>query len=62
MSQQAQILNSLKKGHKLTAMNALRLFNCFRLAARIQELRERGYDIKSTIKQVDGKRFSEYWL
>jgi biotin operon repressor len=62
MSQQAQILATLKKGQKLTAMNALRLFNCFRLAARIQELRERGYDIKSTIKHVDGKRFAEYRL
>jgi hypothetical protein len=62
MTQSAQILSALKKGKKLTAIKALRDFGCFRLAARINELRDKGYDIKSRLKPVDGKRIAEYWI
>lgn len=38
-SQTARIKAALLKGEKLTPMDALRRFGCFRLGARIWELR-----------------------
>jgi hypothetical protein len=62
MTQTQQILKHLEKGNKLTALEALQLFGCFRLAARVQELREVGRDIKSQLVKINGKRIAEYWL
>jgi hypothetical protein len=62
MTQTQQILNHLEKGNKLTALEALQLFGCFRLAARVQELRDVGRDIKSQLVKINGKRIAEYWL
>jgi hypothetical protein len=38
-SQSLRILKHLKNGKKLTPMQALTYFGCFRLAARVKELR-----------------------
>ena len=38
-SQRSKILQHLKSGRTITASQALRLFGCSRLAARIEELR-----------------------
>ena len=62
MTQTQQILKHLEKGNKLTALEALQLFGCFRLAARVQELRGVGRDIKSQLVKINGKRIAEYWL
>ena len=61
MRQTDQILKALKKGRELTAADALNEFGCFRLAARIGELRERYNIISRTIKK-NGKRFAGYKL
>ena len=61
-SQNERILHMLKCGRQLTPMAALKLFGCFRLASRVWELRQRGYDIKSGTKTIDGKRFSIYYM
>ena len=61
MSQEKLILNHLKQGHSLTALDALIKFDCLRLAARIHDLRAT-YDIHSkTVKDGD-KSYSEYTL
>lgn len=39
------ILLYLKEHGSITALDAIREFGCMRLAARISDLRERGYDI-----------------
>jgi hypothetical protein len=62
MTQTQQILKHLEKGNKLTSLEALQLFGCFRLAARVQELRDVGRDIKSQLVKINGKRIAEYWL
>lgn len=62
MSQNQQILSHLKAGHKLTARGALNLFNCFRLAARIEQLRGKGHDITTTMVTRNNKRFAVYSL
>jgi len=46
MSQNQQIANYLNKGRKLTPIDALNKFGCFRLAARIADLRNDGMNIK----------------
>lgn len=62
MTQTDQILAALKNG-PLTPMDALARYGCFRLAARIGELRERGYPVSvEKFKTPGGKRVARYWL
>ncbi len=63
MSQTAQIAAYLKKGHKLTPIEALERFGCFRLAARVHELNRQGMNIKSELRRFNGeKRAAVYWV
>lgn len=56
------ILTHLKK-KPITSLEALNKYGCFRLAARIHELRNSGHKIKVvTIKTKDGKRIAKYFL
>lgn len=66
-SQADLILDHLKKGHTITQREAARLFGCFRLSARIYDLKDRGNDIRSTMvtkKNRNGSvtNFSRYYL
>lgn len=54
-SQNKQILNYLNDGNSITPIDALNLFGCFRLGARIHDLKSEGYDIKTEIKSINGK-------
>jgi hypothetical protein len=56
MSQTTQIANYLNKGKKLTPIDALNKFGCFRLAARIADLRNDGMNIKTTIIKLKNKK------
>jgi hypothetical protein len=60
MSQSTAILLYLQSGRSLTAYDALRLFNCLRLAARIDDLRRDGHSIETVMVEGDGKRWAEY--
>lgn len=40
-----QILEHLKRHRSITPMDALNLFGCYRLAARIYDLRDAGHEI-----------------
>ena len=60
MSQNKQILTYLEKGKKLTPLDALNKFGCFRLSARILDLRKEGYDIISENITKKGKTFAQY--
>lgn len=61
-SQASAILSLLKQGRKITPLEALNNFGCFRLGARIYDLRRLGYDIqKRTIHQGE-KQFAQYFL
>ncbi len=46
-AQRKVILAELKRGKKLTFLDTLTDFGIYRLAARIHELRQLGYDIKT---------------
>jgi hypothetical protein len=61
MSQNKQIADYLNKGKKLTPIDALNKFGCFRLAARIADLRNDGMNIvTNTIKLENKKQVAQY--
>lgn len=60
-SQKQLILDYLLDGNEITPMDALNMFGCFRLGARIADLRDEGYDIKTRIAKTD-KRYAIYTL
>jgi hypothetical protein len=61
MSQNKQIADYLNKGKKLTPIDALNKFGCFRLAARIVDLRNEGMNIVTrTIKLDNKKQIAQY--
>lgn len=62
MNQTQLILKHLKSGKKLTAMQALDKFGCFRLAARVRDLKDIGLDVKKTTIEKNGKKFAQYYL
>lgn len=62
MSQTDMILRDLKRGKAITPIDALREYQCFRLAAREADLREQGHDIVTDEIVKDGKRYASYRL
>lgn len=61
-SQNEAILAALKKGKRLTPLDAMCEFGCNRLAARVLELRQRGHDIRVQMVTRGIKRVASYWL
>jgi hypothetical protein len=62
MSQTDQIRAALILGRSLTPLDALQDYGCFRLAARIAELRREGMDIECATETKNGKRYARYFL
>lgn len=63
MSQTELILNHLRQHKSITPLEALKEYRCFRLAARIKDLRDSGYSILTTRQDSQtGNRFAEYRL
>ena len=61
-AQNDRIRMYLETGKSLTPMDALVRFNCFRLAARIKDLRAQGVSIRSELVHKDGKKYSKYFM
>ena len=62
-SQAQLILNHLEMEGSISAQDALLLYRIYRLAARIKDLRDRGYEIETAMKQdTTGKRYARYVL
>ena len=62
MSQEMQILSYLQNGNRISPLEALQRFGCFRLSARILQLRNQGYPI-TTHRVSNGKKsWAEYEL
>lgn len=62
MSQEQQILNHLKNRGSLTPLDALKKFNCLRLASRIKDLRYEGFKITTIMVEEHDKRYARYVL
>lgn len=63
-SQNAMIREYLEAGHSITPIDALNMFGCFRLGARIADLKKEGMDIRTEIvhDNSNGKRWAKYHL
>ena len=62
-SQNKQIKAWLESGKSLTPLDALALFNSFRLGARVFDLKnDYGMNIKTEMVDANGKRFARYSL
>jgi hypothetical protein len=61
-SQTALIKGWLLNGYSITQLDALNMFGCFRLSARIANLREEGLDIVTDMINVNDKRIAKYYL
>lgn len=67
MTQTTLILEHLKAHQTITPLDALRLYGCMRLGARIWELKRMGHRIRSEIvtdvnKNGEAVRFAQYTL
>ena len=61
-TQEAQILNHLKKHKYITSWEAIQEYRITRLSARIYQLREKGDTIITNHITENGKTFAEYNL
>lgn len=59
-TQNQRILTYLKSGRPLTPITALNKFGCFRLAARIADLRKDGHTIFTESVTRNKKTFASY--
>ena len=62
MTQCEQILAYLQRHGPLTPIDALNELGCFRLAARVKDLRDQGYKIQRRNLTQGEKTFAQYWL
>ena len=67
MSQNDMILNYLQNNGSLTQADAISLFGCYRLGARIFEIRSLGFDVRREMEQGVNRygektRYARYWL
>ena len=61
-TQNDKILEALKNGYALTPLDALRRFSCFRLGARIFDLKHMGHKIEKRMVKRQGAYIAEYRL
>jgi hypothetical protein len=62
VSQASEIKAYLNQGYRITALDALDKFGCFRLASRISELKKEGYNVdKVMIETINGARVAQYY-
>lgn len=60
MSQESDIIYHLKNIGPITQLECLNKYGCFRLASRINNLRQEGYNIITDTVESNGKRFASY--
>ena len=62
----AKVLSHLKSGKSITPLEALREYGCFRLGARIYDLKKDGHPIQKKMVKKHGpngvSRVAEYWM
>jgi hypothetical protein len=62
-TQTDQVLSYMRLWGSVTPLQAMHDIGCMRLAARIKDLRDRGYRIETrTIESKNGKRYASYRL
>lgn len=58
------ILADLKRGRKITPISALEDYGCFRLGARVYDLKRKGHPITTEMieDRRTGKRYARYYM
>lgn len=59
-SQCKRILSHLQSGRTINPTQAWNLYGCYRLSARIHDLKKAGFDIVTRLVHVDGTKYAEY--
>ena len=59
-TQNNAILEHLQRGLTINPMLALRMYGCFRLAARIHDLKKLGHGIEVEVINREGQKFAQY--
>ena len=60
LSQCDRILIHLQSGKTINPLQVLNLYGCFRLGARIYDLKQAGFDIDSRLVHENGVQYAEY--
>lgn len=60
LSQCERILTHLQSGKTINPLQALNLYDCLRLSARIYDLKQAGFDIDSRLVHENGVQYAEY--
>lgn len=60
LSQCDRILIHLQSGKTINPLQALNLYDCLRLSARIYDLKQAGFDIDSRLVNEHGVQYAEY--
>ena len=64
-SQNKAILRDLQAGQKIDPITALSRYGCFRLSARIFDIKKQGHDVQTELTQhpiEKDKRFATYFI
>ena len=62
-SQANRILAYMQDGHRITGMEALDLCGCWRLPARIADIKKKGISVQSRMVVTEsGKKVKQYWI
>ena len=62
ISQNKAILGCLILRGSITPLQAMKWYRCYRLGARIYDLRKKGYNIASEMVKLNKKHFCRYTL
>lgn len=62
MSQNSSVLSYLRKHRKITPRDAIYKLDCYRLSARIYDLRRKGHLIHRVLASGSKKRYAVYTL
>ncbi len=62
MTQTEAILAHLQTGESITPIEALQQYGCFRLAARIKDIRDEGHDVQMVWEGDGVKKWARYSL
>jgi hypothetical protein len=61
-SQNQMVLDHLHKHNSITGLDAIGMYHITRLAARIKDLKEAGYNIITVMQYADSRRWAKYVL
>lgn len=61
-SQNKRIFAYLMEGHRITSLEALKLFGCMRLASRISDIRRNHPEVNIKVDRIDTATIKRKWL